>query len=44
MDVVLATLLGIGCVMSLPIYWWLFVTPFMQLAKSAGKHPAVRIP
>lgn len=32
-DVVLAILLGSGCVLSLPIYWWLFGTPFVHLWK-----------
>jgi len=42
-DVVLALLLGAGCVMSLPIYWWLFVTPVVRVAKLAWKNPFNRI-
>ncbi len=32
-DVVLAILLGTGCILSLPIYGWLFGTPFVRLWK-----------
>jgi len=32
-NVVLAILLAAGCVLSLPIYLWLFGTPFLQLWK-----------
>ncbi len=43
MDVALAVLLSIGCVISLPIYWWIFVTPIIHLIKRARKQPARRI-
>jgi hypothetical protein len=40
MDVTLAILLGIGCILSLPVYWWLFVTPIIRLLKRTRKPPA----
>ena len=33
LDAILATTLTIGCGLSLPIWWWLFVTPLVRLAK-----------
>ena len=33
LDVVLAVLLGIGCALSLPIYWTVFGMPFVRLWK-----------
>ncbi|NOS70099.1 MAG: hypothetical protein HOP33_09235 [Verrucomicrobia bacterium] len=44
MDVALAVLLGIGCILSLPIYWWLFMTPIIRLLKRTRKPPLRRIP
>ena len=43
MDVALAVLLGLGCVISLPIYWWLFVKPIIRLIKRARKYPTRRV-
>ncbi|MFA6545116.1 MAG: hypothetical protein WCS99_11930 [Limisphaerales bacterium] len=31
LDLMLGVLLTLGCALSLPIYWWLFVTPFVSL-------------
>ncbi len=33
LDVVLGVLLTLGCALSLPIYWWLLVTPFVSFWK-----------
>ena len=31
LDGLLAVLLATGCLLGLPIYWWLFGTPFVRL-------------
>ena len=43
MDVILAILLSAGCVMCLPIYWWLFMTPMIRLGKLARQYLNNRI-
>ena len=42
--IALAILLGIGCILPFPIYWWLFVTPFIRLLKRTRKPLLRRIP
>ncbi len=37
LDIVLGVTLAVGCVLSLPIYWWLFGTPLVMLCKSASR-------
>ena len=50
LNAVLGLLLAAGCMLALPIYWWLLVTPLVALWKwlrhrdSAGKDPAPRLP
>ena len=50
-DLVVAILLAAGCVLSLPVYWWLFGTPFVRLWRcwrprrdQADKHGSVHQP
>ncbi|MCW5553849.1 MAG: hypothetical protein KIS67_17035 [Verrucomicrobiae bacterium] len=42
-DVALVVLLGLGCILSLPFYWWLFVTPFIHLLNRTMKPSSRRI-
>jgi len=42
-DVLLVISIGLGCVLSLPIYWWLLVRPIIHLLKRTRKRPSRRI-
>jgi len=43
MDVLQGVVLGTGVAMSLPIYWWLFLSPIVRLAKRARHYLAKQI-
>jgi type II secretory pathway component PulM len=42
-DALLAILLAAGCLLCLPVYWWLVVSPLLRLFKRTRKSPQRRI-
>ncbi len=36
-DLVTGGIVVVGAAMTLPVYWWLFITPLIRLLKRIGK-------